>query len=319
MKDGKWIDGLTADTPLLKAARHVLEVRLGLVHECLSPALHQAHEDIEHVHRLRVATRRARAALDIFAICLPEDCYEAAKKQLRKIRRAAGAARDWDVFMTAFANSRMRWTPSKTPGRDFVLGYALAQRRLAQKDLERLDHDYPARFQRLQSEVLASATDKQAPPSLGELAQSLMKDLLRQLDHDLAGNLDDYAQLHQVRIAGKRLRYAMEIFAGCFPPGFRGTFYPVIETMQEILGDANDSHVASGYLEDVLGAQTFLPPSIAKRVRPGVEHLRIHHEKRLVRQRSLFINWLEQWPKRRNAAGFADIVDAAVTNLNDRL
>lgn len=307
MKDGKWIDGLTADTPLLKATRHVLEARLGLVHDFLAPALHQASEDIEHVHRLRVATRRARAALDMFAICLPKDSCDDAKKHLRKIRRAAGAARDWDVFIAAFANSRMRWSAVQAPGRDFVLGYALAQRRAAQNDLEKLDHNYPARFKRLQEEVLAAATDAETPPSLGVLAQSLMTGLVRQLDGDLAGNLDDYEQLHHVRIAGKRLRYAMEIFAGCFPPAFRESFYPVVEDMQEILGNANDSHVASGYLQEMLAAFAHLPPSIAKRVRPGIEHVRIYHERRLLRQRSLFITWQEQWPKRRNAAGFADI------------
>jgi CHAD domain-containing protein len=312
MKDGKWIEDLTAETSLPKAARHVLEVRLGLVHESLSPALHHASEDAEHVHRLRVATRRARAALDMFAICLPEDSYSAAKKQLRKIRRAAGAARDWDVFLLNLAASRMSWSKPQTPGRDFVLGYALAHRRTAQIDLEELDHDYPERFAKLQEEVLAAVSDNQTPQTLGELAQSLMTDLLRQLDQDLTGNLDDYTQLHQVRIAGKRLRYAMEIFAGCFPPSFRESFYPVVEDMQEILGDANDSHVATGHLEEMLAALAYLPPAAAKRVRPGIEHLRMHHQKRLVRQRSSFINWQEQWPKRRIAAGFGIATSGAV-------
>ena len=314
MKDGKWIEGLTADTPLSKAARHVLEVRLGLVHEWLPAALHHAHEDVEHVHRLRVATRRARAALDIFAICVPDDTYDAAKKQLRKIRRAAGAARDWDVFITNCVGSRIRWPAAQSPGRDFVLVYALAQRRMAQKDLEKLDHDYPARFKRLQEEALAAVTDKEAPATLGEMAESVMADLLRQLDQAMAGNLDDYEQLHQVRIAGKRLRYAMEIFAGCFPPAFRETFYLVVEDMQEILGNANDSHVALGHLEEVLAALVYSPPSLAKRVRPGIEHFRIYHEKRLVRQRSMFVKWQQQWPKRRRAAGFADIVEATASS-----
>ncbi|MCI0684743.1 MAG: CHAD domain-containing protein [Gemmataceae bacterium] len=312
MKDGKWIDGLTAGTPLLKAARRVLEVRLGLVRHCLPPALHQASEDVEHVHRLRVATRRARAALDMFASCVPDDTYAATKKQLRRIRRAAGAARDWDVFITFVARARLRWSAPQVPGREFILGYALAQRRAAHQGLQRLDHDYPARFERLQNEVLAAATDGGAPRALGELAQALIADLLRQLERDMAGNLDDYGQLHQVRIAGKRLRYAMEIFAGCFRANFRDTFYPVVENMQDILGAANDSHVASGYLEDMRAALAYLPPAAARRVRPGIEHLRGFHDKRLVRQRSLFAAWQKQWPKQRDAAGFATSVVSLV-------
>src|SRR5437763_965344 len=99
MADGKWISGLTPDTPLGEAAREVLAVRLGVVAECLPPAVGGADGDPEHVHRLRVATRRAAAALRIFADCLPGKARKATRRRLRAVRRAAGEARDWDVFL----------------------------------------------------------------------------------------------------------------------------------------------------------------------------------------------------------------------------
>src|SRR5690349_24128611 len=98
MAGGKWISDLTSDTPVADAARHALTVRLDVVREYLPLALHEADKDPEHVHQLRVGTRRARAALDIFALCLPQKAYKSAKKLLRGLRRAAGEARDWDVF-----------------------------------------------------------------------------------------------------------------------------------------------------------------------------------------------------------------------------
>src|SRR3712207_1913020 len=98
MADGKWISELTATTPLDDAARRVLTVRLGVVGHYLPLAVREADHDTEHVHQLRVGTRRARAALDLFACCLPDKVYRRARKQLRRLRRAAGAARDWDVF-----------------------------------------------------------------------------------------------------------------------------------------------------------------------------------------------------------------------------
>src|SRR5207244_2148550 len=64
-------------------------------------------------------------------------------------------------------------------------------------------------------------------------------------DHAASGDLKDYAHLHQVRIQGKRLRYAMEVFADCFAADFKEELYPQIEEMQEILGSANDSHVGA--------------------------------------------------------------------------
>src|SRR3954451_20772642 len=101
MADGKWIDGLHADTPLPDAARRVLAVRLEVVRDKLPLAIHKSEEDIEYVHHLRVGTRRAGAALEIFGPCRPDKVYKAARKQLRRMRRAAGAARDWDVFLTS--------------------------------------------------------------------------------------------------------------------------------------------------------------------------------------------------------------------------
>src|SRR5215831_7032142 len=99
MAEGKWISDLAAETPLVDAARRVLSIRLEVVRDWLGLALREPDKDPEHVHQLRVGTRRAGAALEIFAPCLPEKVYDAARRHLRRLRRAAGAARDWDVFL----------------------------------------------------------------------------------------------------------------------------------------------------------------------------------------------------------------------------
>ena len=83
LASGKWITELKATTPVADAARHVLTVRLEVVRDYLPLALQQADKDPEHVHQLRVGTRRARAALDIFACCLPLKVYNGARKHLR--------------------------------------------------------------------------------------------------------------------------------------------------------------------------------------------------------------------------------------------
>ena len=86
MAGGKWISDPEATTPVADAARHVLTVRLEVMRDHLPFALHEADKDPEHVHRFRVGTRRARAALDIFAYCLPVKACNAARKQMRGIR-----------------------------------------------------------------------------------------------------------------------------------------------------------------------------------------------------------------------------------------
>src|SRR5579871_6443332 len=99
MAEGKWISNLKPDAALDDAARHVLFVRLQVVKDYLPKAALEADDDSEYVHQLRVGTRRADAALRIFGDCLPKKIYKKARRRLRQLRRAAGATRDWDVFL----------------------------------------------------------------------------------------------------------------------------------------------------------------------------------------------------------------------------
>src|SRR4051794_10807466 len=103
MADSKWITDLAGEVPLAAAARQVLKARLATVADRLPDALFRAEDNLEHVHQLRVGTRRAGAAIRIFQSCLSAKTHKAIRKTLRKIRRAAGQARDWDVFQVALA------------------------------------------------------------------------------------------------------------------------------------------------------------------------------------------------------------------------
>src|SRR4051812_43428548 len=98
-QDGKWFAHVRPDMPVAKAARHVLQLRLQVVAYYLPRALDESEKDPENVHQLRVATRRAGAALRIFRHCLPAKIFKRARKRLRRLRRAAGEVRDWDVFL----------------------------------------------------------------------------------------------------------------------------------------------------------------------------------------------------------------------------
>src|SRR6188768_1175139 len=99
----KWIEGIGPDTPVEEAARRSLEPRLSAVSHLLPMAAHLASHDVEHVHRLRVATRRATAALKLYSDCVPRKQFRWLKRRLRKIRRAAGDARDLDVLSDRLA------------------------------------------------------------------------------------------------------------------------------------------------------------------------------------------------------------------------
>jgi CHAD domain-containing protein len=310
MAGGKWISDLTAETPVADAARRALTVRLEVVRDYLPLALQQADEDTEHVHQLRVGTRRARAALDMFSLCLPPKTYKAAKRLLRGLRRAAGEARDWDVFLAGLLAWEGRKGTRERPGLDFLIGQAVALRVAAQAHLEEAAADYPFSFDRFLAETVAAVHRPAAggPRVLVDLARPLLSELLGELEEAAAGDLHDYAHLHRVRIVGKRVRYAMEIFAECFDPPFRERYYPAVEEMQEILGNANDSHVAA----QRLGAlRERLQKTLAeewKRYRPGIEKLLRHHQERVPHERGRFEEWWRRWEKSGAEAALADLV-----------
>src|SRR5436853_7153420 len=119
MADGKWITYVRPDTALTEAARHVLFVRLQVVCDYLPRAMYEADRDPENVHQLRVGTRRAGAALRIFRDCLPDKVFKKARRRLRRLRRAAGVARDWDVFREDLGERRRQEAADEQPGLGF--------------------------------------------------------------------------------------------------------------------------------------------------------------------------------------------------------
>jgi CHAD domain-containing protein len=311
MADGKWITGLTAGTPVADAARRVLAVRLEVVRDYLPLALHAAARDQEYVHQLRVGTRRAGAAVEIFGSCLPDRVYRTARRQLRSLRRAAGDARDWDVFIAGLAE-RQKERPEQERGAfDFLLGNALGQRMAAQTRLEAASPPSPFGLDRLIADVVAAV----GPPSGGaaggrliDLARPRLGMLVHELHQGATRDLDNYDHLHQVRIIGKRLRYAMEIFAECFDVLFREQLYPAVEEMQEILGHANDSHVACQRLFALRKHLQAFQPAAWKRFKPGVEGLLRYHQRRVPRQQKLFLKWWERWQKTGSEALLASLL-----------
>jgi CHAD domain-containing protein len=288
----KWITDLSATTPLAKAARHVLALRLQVVRDYLPLAIHHADEDVEHVHQLRVGTRRARAALDIFECCLPKKTYRSVKRALRRIRQAAGAARDWDVFLLSLA----AWKPRAQPHRAalfFLQGYGQAQREAAH--LEQLQ-PMSNGFGGLVESCLAGVR-KPRPRCLTqfvELAQPLLRSLFLELSTGLGDDLKDFERLHALRIVGKRLRYAMEVFVACFAPPFCEQIYPAVEAIQEILGQLNDHRVVRTRLES-LRSRLQSRPDDWKRLRAGFEERLGFHEEQIQTLLLSFKKWRDDW------------------------
>lgn len=93
------IEGLELGTPFAEAAARVLAVRAGELFDHAAGVLDV--DDVERVHDMRVATRRLRAALEIFAPCFPRRAHRRVLRDVKALADALGERRDPDVQIGA--------------------------------------------------------------------------------------------------------------------------------------------------------------------------------------------------------------------------
>lgn len=295
--EGKWIEGLSASLPAVDAARKVLAARLSAVEHYLPLAARRPHEDVEYVHQLRVSTRRAGAALDIFEVFIQRKALKQLRKRLRRVRRAAAQARDTDVFLARLGRL-VTEAPSETTGfHHFLAGELLSHRLKAQKRLSQVADEPWCTSTALAA--IGETWDFDIPRRFGRLAARQINERLREFDESLAATTREAAALHEIRIRSKQLRYAMEVFAPCFANSFREELYPAVEELQEILGDFNDCHVLGQRLEALRPGLELLPDSLSRIYEAGLEALAASLERRKEEILTEFDMWVPSWSELR--------------------
>ena len=98
------------------AARRTVAVRAAELWEHSDGVLDTG--DIERVHDMRVATRRLRAVLEIFAPCFEPGEHRKALREVKRLADALGARRDPDVQLAAIEALAQAMGPEERPGLD---------------------------------------------------------------------------------------------------------------------------------------------------------------------------------------------------------
>jgi CHAD domain-containing protein len=111
-------------------------------------------EDIERVHDMRVASRRLRAALEVFAPCFERDEHSDLLREVKGLARALGMRRDPDVQIDALAKLREELPPENHPGIDLLIARARDQQTAGNMALREaleaaLSHDLRGRLEEL--------------------------------------------------------------------------------------------------------------------------------------------------------------------------
>jgi CHAD domain-containing protein len=252
IRKSKWIEIHSPDQSAAKVAARTLDGRLRLVAHYLPLAASAADDDDEHVHQTRVATRRAMTTLAIFQQYLPRKELNWFRKQLRRARKAANDARDFDVLADRL--SERQETTGDDPTCGELIEWIHDRRRDAQKPIRaiarRFDKKhFKRRAKRLVKRLSKRRGKKNVADTFGHLALARMQELTDEFFAAEPRSLQNLDRLHRFRVCGKHLRYAMEVFAGAFRRTFRDDLYPQIEALQEQLGKINDHFVARGHYD----------------------------------------------------------------------
>lgn len=255
MSFNKWVPIKSRREKAAQVAARMLRGRLAAIARFLPLAAESPSNDTESVHQLRVWSRRADAAVDFSAKLLRRRDRRRLKKHLKLVRKAASVARDADVL-------RMRI--AALPGglaREQLLDLVDRRRREAQTPvvaaLEKLKGG--KKLLDLQQKVCRRLKRKRnagrfARP-VGVWSHRRLRPIAKAFFRYGEQDLSDVEALHCFRIAGKRLRYAMELVAAAYPRRFRKQLYGGLLGLQSRLGTINDLSNLVRLIEDLL-AQT---------------------------------------------------------------
>ena len=100
--------------PYRQAAARIVRVRAGELFESADGVLDT--RDIERVHDMRVASRRLRAVLEIFAPCFPQSEFKGVLRDVKQLADALGERRDPDVHIDALRSFSKTLLAANKPG-----------------------------------------------------------------------------------------------------------------------------------------------------------------------------------------------------------
>jgi CHAD domain-containing protein len=256
--------------------------------------------DSEFLHDYRVAVRRTRSLLGQIRDVFPAEIVEHFAGEFSWIGRLTGSPRDTDVVALALREQRQEFDADDMNA--LIAFLAAAQQQEYERLVGALDS---TRYQRLLTDWRAfldspipgapQAAQAHNPlvATVSQRAWRLSKRIARRAklvdQHSAAG------QIHEIRIAAKKLRYLVDAAPAGYQPADLKFILGALKKLQRALGDFNDAHVQETRLLDCGRAISAAGgPSgvlltlgrLAERCRQRREHLRGEVVERLSRFRA---------------------------------
>ena len=211
--------------------------------------------DPEGVHQARVACRRYRSALQTFGPVLEATWTAELRAELGTLATDLGAVRDTEVLLMRLrASAAARGVEGEATER--LLSRLVGERVLARDVLVSVveSHEHGELLDRLlvaasHPALLPGTADHPAPVVLKPLVDASWRKLARR-----AGRLDAHPgddELHQLRIAAKKCRYAVLALVPLLGDG-PARIGARLGTLQDTLGDQHDAVVAGNWLQEAV-------------------------------------------------------------------
>ena len=254
MAKAKHISGIECDAPAANGIQLVLTGRLKEMCAFRKKALDWS--DPEGVHDMRVASRRLRSALRDFSPYLRKRQMKASLDEIKKIADTLGEVRDEDVAILALEKVMQKTPAQFRDGIEELIELRRAKLKQSRKALMQiLRHRTIVKvqtdFASALSDALKPQTRKSRPDaglanavSYRQVARGTILSRLNEVEQ-LSNSLYHPLKatpLHKMRIAAKRLRYALELFDECWAPRLK-PFAKKVATLQTALGELHDCDV----------------------------------------------------------------------------
>jgi CHAD domain-containing protein len=242
---------LGAKAPALEQVRYLLAAQLREL-ERHDPGV-RLRDDIEDLHRFRVATRRTRAIIRATRPLLA-DTLAPLGEELKWLAGVLGPARDLDVLLDRLRASA-RTLGGDEPGAELIIAALEEEReRLHDAVLFALADEKYFRLLDTFAASIASLPELDAPGGLLPLAAAELRRLgkaARKLGDEPA---DD--ELHALRIRAKRARYAAELAEVGHGSKALSRYLTAVKELQDVVGEHQDAVVAEAKLRGVARAKT---------------------------------------------------------------
>ena len=268
------------------------------------------NEDIEPVHKARVASRRLRVALRMFSDCFNAKVQAQWRRRVKGLTKGLGAARDLDVqidFVERFLEGLDQDNAEARPGVERLLLRLRQRREVAQPDVleavkalekGRLLANMHGELEKTLFLLRSRDVQVQSPFVFERAAAHIRRRRQDLWAHERAlADPQDVPGHHQLRIAAKKLRYTMEIY-GCAYDGRLEPAIKAVKDLQSLLGDIHDCDVWVQDIEAFMDRERlaaidyFGHPRPFEPLRPG---LQLIHDGRKTHREQSFAELLGYW------------------------